>query len=437
MSRYKVIKIMLLSNVILFLHILWCTIANGFGGMNPGYKDFIFVFSIMLLMQLMEMKNIKPYIIIISMIVLNFGVFYLFYGKEDFIPYSIYGLMAILVLPRVDMENIIYNYFLRVIRNLLIGSLILLPIYLKVETIYLAGLFKFYILFFSLSILTLREARKFDYSIKSKKSVQFNIAILASILLLSTDFIFNIVKRILEVVFHWLSYILGWFFFLVFSLLFEIFKGIYKLLTHVKLKAPSRIESFESSKELYEAIKEGKDFLPLEIGIKVLLFILIIYLIYGTIRKYRYRNILKKSGIEEVREKISKNERIIQGRKNLVDKIKEIFRAKNNRERILNIYRDFEIKTDKKGIFKRYMTAKQLYNMTKSEVGYGEELKNLTHTYNEAKFSDHPIEDERVDKFKSDYGKIKRRLWNTAKFCRIFYVGCGIIIMFLIIKILQ
>jgi len=94
--------------------------------------------------------------------------------------------------------------------------------------------------------------------------------------------------------------------------------------------------------------------------------------------------------------------------KNLIEKIFQ--GTKSNREKILYTYKGFEKITEDANIYKTYMTATQLKNVTKINVGNIDNLDDMTQVYNEAKFSLHSMSEESVESVKKGHNNIKRQL---------------------------
>ncbi|MCJ7688067.1 MAG: hypothetical protein MUO60_01875, partial [Clostridiaceae bacterium] len=70
----------------------------------------------------------------------------------------------------------------------------------------------------------------------------------------------------------------------------------------------------------------------------------------------------------------------------------------------------FEKITEQADIYKTYMTATQLKNITKVNVDNFDDLEEMTVSYNEAKFSIHDITEEQVQQVKKGHKNIKRQL---------------------------
>ncbi len=342
--------------------------------------------------------------------------FFLLHGREHFVPYSVLGLITVLALPRYDAESISsYKYILRNLKNslfMLIGSLVL---YLKVDKSFGNSLLRYYIAFLVIAIITLREGRKFEYDIKRKKEDDMvNFGILIAVIVISSNFVYNICKTIIFSILKLIAFmaekILVGFVYIITVPLNALVNYIQNLL---KRNAGNPNVQISDKKDGLEELKDivndqQVSYVIVENIIKIIIIAAIIYLIYFVIKKYRYSKVIKEEGIVEVREKISVEKPA--KKKTVKDKLKDIIGAKTLNEKILNIYKDFEKITFKKGWFKPYMTPRQLYKVTRIHIEEKKKIKYITKMYNEAKFSSHEISEDEFVKYKEYYGDIKDKI---------------------------
>lgn len=416
MSLQKNIRILFYTSKIIAIFIIYSMISNGFGQMTPGYLDFLIALFIMIIMQILEYRNANRYVIILLPLFMSFLGFFLLHGREDFIPYSVLGLITGLSLPRYDAESISsYKYILKNLKIslfTLIGSLVL---YLKVDKLYGDTLLRYYIAFLVIGIITLREGRKSDYDIKRKRQDDIaNLSILIAVIIISSNFVYNIFKTIFLSIFKIIGFasekILVGFVYIISAPLNAIINYIQNLLERNAGNPNVQISDKKDGLEELKQIVNGQQvsYIIIENIIKVIIIIGILYLIYFVIKKYRYGKVIKEEGIVEIREKISVEN---PPKKKLVkDKLKDIIRTKTLNEKILNIYKDFEKVTFKKGWFKPYMTPRQLYKITRIHIEEKKKIKYITKIYNEAKFSSHEVSDDEFRKYKEYYGDIKDKI---------------------------
>ncbi len=412
MSRYKYIRLMFTLTTILFYYIVAAVILNAFGKVTLAYWDFIFVGVLGAIMQFLEYKDVKPYVIMISLISVNMLGFYMIYGLNDFIPYFIFGLVTLCMSSRNSIESINYDYYHSKFKNMIIILLSTIVFYPKMEGSYLKELFKFYIFFIMLFIITLRNSRKFVHKIPAKKKDNvFNVSIIVMILMLSTDFIFNPFTKVFKFILGIFNKIIYWIAWMIFMVLFKPIEAFARVLRSAfqKLNWPAPPGAEDVFKDIKPEEQANIYSVPvIRYVLEAIIVFVIIFIIYRAIKIYRYNKIVKQDEAEEIHEKIKIDKN--PSEKKFAGGIKEIFKSKTSREKIFNAYRDFENRTFKKGIFKRYMTAKQLSSVTKSYIDSKEELKYIEYKYNEAKFSKHPIEEKDVKEFKDNYSKVKEKL---------------------------
>lgn len=415
MTWRRSIRILFSSALVVFTYIIFSILANGFGNMAPGYEDFIIAFVIMALVQFMEQKNINKYVLSSVAFVTNFLLFYLVHGRMDFIPYSFLGIVIILTLLSNDPEVIIYNYFFSKLKVAFLVLAFSIILYVKVDLNYAYGLLRYYIFFFLLAVLTLREARKFEYRIpRKKKDNVFNLSIVAFIVLFSTDFVMDAAFKVIGYIFKGIGFVYDKLLDVILFILRKPIEIIINFFQGLMLKSGNSKENpMINNPDVLPGLDKIKNeqapaYIAVEVILRIIFVLILLFIIYKIIQRYRYGKVLNKDGVEEIRERIETKE---QGRKiGLKDRLRDLVRATNSREKILNIYKDFQIKSYKKGKFKKYMTARQLYNISKVNLDNPEELKYLTELYNEAKFSDHPIEEEAASKAKKVYENIKTHI---------------------------
>ena len=141
--------------------------------------------------------------------------------------------------------------------------------------------------------------------------------------------------------------------------------------------------------------------------LKILILLLILYIIYKFLSRFRNKTKIYQGFIEE-KERIVKRKSKKPWVKSLFEKI--IQGNKSNRDKILYSYKGFERITENANIYKPYMTATQLKNVTKIKVDNFDDLDEMTQVYNEAKFSVHPMTGEKVLKVKKGHSNIRKQL---------------------------
>lgn len=409
-NKYRIIKVLYSSIVVIFIYILWGIMANVLGKVQIRYIDLFIVIFIAIIMQWLEMRNIKASGIIISLLIINFSIFYLFYGKASFIPRGFLGFISIVLLPKVNTEGVNYDFYRNKIKAMITMLFITIVFYIGIEREYAQYLFRYYLIFLLLAIWILREARKFNYKVNDKYNVIYNAATFAFVLILSTDIVFSFIKRIFGVLANVANKILNAFIWLLFTILDKPIRALTNFVLNLLLKFQKSELEMPKENNLSEElpIVNPENMNTMVNVFKVIILILLAYIVYRVIKGYRYKKSLKEGIIEETREKIDRIE--YKSKKNLIKSIKDIFIPKTNREQVINTYRHLLMKAHNKEIFKKYMTGNQLKNLLIAKMGVKEPAKNITDIYNEAKFSSHEIKDEAVSLSKNSYSEIKKRL---------------------------
>jgi len=241
-----------------------------------------------------------------------------------------------------------------------------------------------------------------------------NIIIGISVITLSLDFASNIIAKVLGLLMEMMSAILV----IIISILTKIFGGpisfISEKLRQMLMKSDNKFitEGTIMDKKVnkppnmveYQGIK-----LPpvLILVIKVLILLVILYIIYRFLARFRNKTKVNNGFLEE-KEKITK-------KKNKKHWVKDVFSkifqgGGSNREKILSTYKGFEKITEEADIYKPYMTATQLKNVTKIKVNNSDDLDEMTQVYNEAKFSMHDMTQDKVEKVKKGHSSIKKQI---------------------------
>ena len=409
-NKYRIIKILYSFIVVIFIYILWGVIANMLAKVQIGYIDLFIVIFIAMMMNLLEMGNKKASWIIISLLVINFSAFYLFYGKASFIPRGFLGFITILVLPKVSTEGINYDFYRNKIKAMIVMLFATIVFYIGVERQYAQYIFRYYLIFSLLAIWILREARKFFYKVNDKYNIMYNAATFAFVLILSTDRVFNFIKTLFGFLAGIVNKVIYAFVWLMFTILDKPIGWLMNFVLKLLLKFQEEQLDVQKPQNVPEELPivnpENMNFMVNVF--KVITLVLLAYIVYRVIKRYRYKKSLKEGIIEETREKIDRVE--YKPKKNLIKSIKDIFVPKTNREQVINTYRHLLTKAHNKEIFRKYMTGSQLKNLLIAKIGVEEPAKNITDIYNEAKFSSHEVKDEAVSLSKNSYSEIKKRL---------------------------
>ena len=425
MSWYREVKILFTITSQIFFFIIWNIVTSIFFGNYVEHRMFIVSTIGVFILLFIKAKYIKDnkyrnkkIIALVSVIsLISVTILWLFVGNKNILLNGIYILGINIIHHNFDEETMEYStYRHRMIKAGLIltmGSVF--TMFSKSQVI--DELFRYFIFLIVTGIILLRESRRFTYKIREGKAHIYNAIISAFIIIISFDKIYiNFMNGITS----------------AFDFTVNIFMRLIELLLEVVLKILSNplqyllnlisdkfgknygevldriIANRGSDKEkINPIIVQTKEFPLIAILLKVLIFALVVYILYKIFigRKYTIKE--NNDMMNEEREKILINKK----KKHIFENfIRKITGRRTNKEKILDIYKDFERVTEIKKIFKPYMTSTQLSNVTKIHVEKVEELDHMSEIYNEAKFSTHNIKDDKLRVMKNDYNRIKKEL---------------------------
>ena len=315
----------------------------------------------------------------------------------------------ILITYSMDKSSIEYTKYKEDIIKSMVILLLIWIISFTLGIDFVNAIYRFHILYIIMIIILMRETRRYVYDVKGKNSMVVNVIIAVSVLTLSLDFAGKIIAKIAELLMNLAGLIL--------LALTTIFGGPIAAMTE-KLKefiikrgvfniAADR-EASKTHEQLIDTSYNSIKLPPVIIfAFKILILLVIVYIIYKFIS--RYSSTTKKyDGFEEEKERIVRKRSKKHWVRDLIGKIFEGNR--NNRDKILYTYKGFEKITEEVDIYKTYMTATQLKNVTKIKVDNFDNLEEMTQVYNEAKFSLHEMTQVQVEQVKKGHNNIKKQL---------------------------
>ncbi|HEY5588047.1 MAG TPA: hypothetical protein VIK86_03720, partial [Candidatus Paceibacterota bacterium] len=285
------------------------------------------------------------------------------------------------------------------------------------------AMFRFHILYIIMIIILMREARRYVYDVKSKSSMFTNIIIGISVLTLSLDYANKIMAKLLDKLiklFDMFVKLLSFILDIIVLLLTKILGGpmswISEKLSQLLMRSKNDFitkgsvmnKNSNSNKQLIDTNYVSTKIQPvLILFFKIIILLLILFAIYKFLSRFRSKTKIYNGFVEE-KERIVKKKIKVHWVKSIFNKI---FQGnKSNRDKILYTYKGFEKITEEANIYKPYMTATQLKNVTKISVDNIDNLEDMTQVYNEAKFSLHPMTQEKVERVKKGHSNIKKQL---------------------------
>lgn len=273
------------------------------------------------------------------------------------------------------------------------------------------ALYRYIIIYFILMFICLREALGYSYHIKKNKRLRITNFILAVICgLLTTETIYNYMKYIvlnivnffkvtLDKVLDLMTFILG----KPLEALYNFLKSI--MVYELKLDEGASAQKFESAKEM---IKVNPIFsFIINQAFKIIFFAVIIIIVIKVIKRI---NAFDAEPIEEDYIEVTEDIEINENKEKLKNINKFLRKRGDTRSEVIYLYERFVTFGNKKGIFKKYMTPKQIENIVKLSSEDTSDFKEATNIYNEAKFSTHKIHEESEKNIKEIIGKTTRKL---------------------------
>lgn len=387
---------------------LWTVILATFLGESINFQLFFIILVMSNIGIVLFRKGINAKLcLFISMVPIVF--FELLTSKEVFFAILDIGFSALLLTKLLGEEKGDINYdeykrdFTKGIFSIFaIGFIYNMSRWLRGETIG-REIYIGIIVYIILAVISLRESTAYEYQIKrTRVSKYINYGLVIFGILITQPFIYNQVMNVTEAIIKGTIYVL--LLVLKYPLMW-----LSSLINIPEVKIP--LEQQEDMEELIidmSNINEnniGSLIVYLFMGVLIIIFL---YVLYRTFKKVYYK--ASRSKIQEYTEVIEAIEVEEVKGNTLFNKLKKILRQKGTpREEVIYKYGELVHVAEKKELFKRYMTPRQLNHIIKIKVKSSEGIDYVTDTYNEAKFSNHTIEkaqeklvDENVNNLKKE-----------------------------------
>ncbi|MCM1990812.1 hypothetical protein [Oceanirhabdus seepicola] len=416
MSWEREIKTLITFSILLLSFIIWSFLINVFGGIDINHDLFLFTTLGCFIMQLLYTKLNTTHRKIISCIIPIIICITLYFVNYTFfigVTYSIYTASMIVYMNCIEEKAIDYDNCKTMSVNALIVSFTVSILTMIVDKEFAFHLFRYYVFLLVVIIMLLRESRNFKFKIRSKYSKYFNLFISVVIPLAcfsKTEIIF---KKCLMFIIDKVLNVLLWLLHLPLTLLE---KAVDVMRAHIDPayadELLARMKTYIPHRDIFDQgltpQYEGNYFISQVL--KILFFIIIVFIIAKLLLKLISKFQFIKKDTEEIREQIKT---ATENKKS--GKVKKFFKKtfKGNLSitmRILEVFKEFQTATKNKKIFKSSMTASQLKEVTKLQVDTLNELDEIALIYNEAKFSDHEMNEKQYRKIKENYIEIKKQL---------------------------
>lgn len=426
MSIVRQIKILAALDILLVIFSAWTAAANLLFKNPADYRLFLLSLASMLLMQYIHNKINNKYMTLIVPIIVSVPFMWiLFHGTAIFfnvilVEISIYIILSMEELP-VDYED----YKSKAKQGAIIFIIIAL-VCLGLEKAAADLLYRFFINYIIVTVILLRESRAYSYKVRKENkkagtltNIIFNyIAAAASTITFSTDWILNESMSLISIinnamdtliinVLELFSKILG-------PVLEIIISNFRKLLNNIDLsegyeEVAKRLSNVVKNIDFTQNGSNGFNEIFVYTSIKIVLLIIAVLFIVDVVKKMSFTKYKNEEYIEE-KEKIYKDRKKDYEQENgIASMLKKVFKInKTIRDKILRVYRDFEILADKEKLYKPYMTAAQLKNAAKVIIKNDSYLEEMTHIYNEAKFSKNEPKEKQLEAIRKALNSIKK-----------------------------
>lgn len=423
MSWYRQVKTLFSLSLVLFLYILWAIIGNYFFDNIIDFRIFLLAAAVVFLMQYLNAKNANRNIVIIVPAAVVAVVAYFIKGNGLWLD-TVVLVLIMLLFYKIEDEDVNYYVYRARIKQMvyvMIALGILLPmINMEISK----SILRYYIIFLISTVLVQREARAFSYKLKARKRLVFNITIILAMMALSMEKVFRALIAFLKILYIPINYVLEKIIYAIAFLIIRPLEGFIEYLRKLieemmKKKAGNSEGALIQPGKNQVLIKNQGGNLPawVDSAMKVIVLLILIFIVFKLFQKHRLKGDKSEIAIQS-REKI---ERVKTKERKISSIIKDLFRLSDNRAKILNVFRKLEKVTFEKEIFKEHMTATQLANVTKVFTDLKEveakrgsslchPLDEMKIIYNEAKFSNHDMEDEKVAAIKEKYEKVKKNI---------------------------
>lgn len=414
MSWYRKVKSMYSISLVTISFIIWSTLSELLFENPVDYKLFLLTLCIVFFTQYLNNMKLKKSIFILVMSGLSILAGFIFFKGQTILINTIFLLFMALITYLLEDSPIDHSQYKQDIGKSMVVLVFIWLISFTLGSDFVSAMYRFHVLYIIMIIILMRETRRYVYAVKSNTSMVTNIIIGVSVLTLSLDFANKIIAKSLELLTKLASFILV----IIISLLTKIFgvpiSFISEKLRALLLKSDNKFitEGTTMDKKLNKPPNfteyQGLQLPPVVIlFIKIVILLVILYVIYKFLSRFRSKTKVYNGFVEE-------KERIV-NKKNKKHWAKDLFSkifqgGGSNRDKILYTYKGFEKITEEANIYKPYMTATQLKNVTKINVDNSDNLDEMTLVYNEAKFSLHSMTEEKVDKVKKAHSNIKKQL---------------------------
>jgi hypothetical protein len=439
MSPLRKIKTLVTLDVTLIMFIAWIAMTNFLFKNVVDYKLFFLSLGLVFLMQCIYIKKNNKYVSMILPIIVSIPFMWiLFDGLAIFVNLTFVIACVFVNLAMEEMPVNYEEYKSKAKQGVIIIAITAIMSF-WLEKAIADYLYRFFINYMIITVILLRESRTYYYKVmkdvenaeKTKKAgviknlfinnfFKYGIVI-ASTVMLTTDWVLKKSLNIINVLNKAIDVVVDNILDLIIKIVGPMVERIVNILNKLLMEAGISL-NFEGFKDGLNKVNPKRldkggatvvDNMIWKNTLKITILLIIILFTVDVVKKMKFMRVKDEQPSEE-KEKInnnSKGKKEHKHKNNVSILLKKIFRMNNTiKDKILNTYRDFEKITKKAGIYKLYMTATQLKNITKANVASDSYLDEMTDIYNEVKFSNYEPSENQLDLVKKAFDNVKGQL---------------------------
>ncbi|MBZ9685165.1 hypothetical protein G9F72_002195 [Clostridium estertheticum] len=435
MSSLRQIKTLVTLDITLITFVVWVAMTNFLFKNVADYKLFFLSLVVVFLMQCIYLKKNNKYLAIILPTIGSIPFMWILFDGLAILINLIFVVAAVFVNLAMEELPVDYQEYKSKAKQGAIILALIAIISFWLEKSIADYLYRFFINYMIVTVILLKESRNYYYKVgiesknteKAKKisiiknlftNIFFKYGIVViSTIMLTTDCVFNKSLSSINVLNKGLDIVIGKFLDLVIKIVGPIIVIIIDILRKLLRKnflpgldGYSKSLFFSKNKNLENSGATAADNIIWFTTVKIIILLIFVLFIIDVIKKMRFMKSKSEQYTEE-KEKMDKNSKEYKHKNSISTILKKVFRMNNTmKDKILNIYRDFEKITEKAKIYKSYMTATQLKNTTKANIENDDYLDEMTDIYNEVKFSNYEPSENQLDLVRKSLDNVKKQL---------------------------
>ncbi|MEK6264622.1 MAG: hypothetical protein N2B06_07640, partial [Clostridium sp.] len=369
MSGYRRVKGIYSISFVTISFIIWSTLSKWLFQNPVEYKLFLICSCVVIFTQYVaSVKHNKIFVILPLGVSIIASV--VFFNGLATILNAVYLLFAAFTIYLLEDAPIVHSQYKEDINKSMVLLIFVWIISFRLGIEFVDEIYKFHILYIIMVIILMRETQRYVNDIKSNTSMVTNIIIGISVFTLSLDYAGKIVKGLLGMLKDLIDIVL-----IIITTLLS------------KIIGPAMGSISGSSSQLHDELKIGESTInngaviggnPIDkpeivlnelqqhpmliLVFKIVIILIILYVLYKFLTRFRSKEKTYNGFIEEKEAIVRKNKKK-HWVKGLFGKISS--GGGSNRDKILYTYKGFEKTTKQADIYKTYMTATQLKNVTK------------------------------------------------------------------------